>query len=216
MLKTKLLAPIVAATAIGGYAVYQKDQAPQDSTTLISETQAEAAIQLAMQPAAPPVFQPVGDYRELLRFDVYPNWVKSRWGRVSTAPYEPGLTGMRVAVVTGVSPTDLSGSLTYYFDDTHRVQKIQFVGTTDDTSRLVSQFTHQFGFKTYKSLNAGFYVAGSFNNPKGVLKLGHPVSIQTRRSGQVMVYFEILAPNSKFRLSDKSQFAIQRETQQTQ
>ncbi len=212
MLRTKLLAPAIAAAAVGGYAVYNhQDQSGAATTNVISEGETKAAIELANQPAAPPVFQAVADYREFLRFDVYPNWVKDRWLRVSTAPYEPGLHGMRVAVVTGVGPTDLSGSLTYYFDNTHRVQKIQFVGTTDDASRLVALLTQHFDFKTQRSLNAGFYMAGSKRKPSGVLKLGHPVAIHTRRSGQVMVFLEMLAPRSEFRLSEKAYFAIGNE-----
>ena len=213
MLKTKLLAPAVAAAAFGGYAVYNYDMESggPNATGPVSTEQTEAAIRLAAQPPAPPVFHEMNDYREFLRFDVYPNWVKSRWPRVSTVPFEAGLSGMRVAVVTGVGPTDLSGSLTYYFDDTHRVQKIQFVGTTNDSSRLVNLFTQKFDFKTHKSLDAGFYIAGRTGNPRGILKLGHPVTIQSGRPDQIMVYFEILAPQSEFRLSGKSLYAIRRE-----
>ena len=59
MLRTKLLAPVVAAAALGGYAVYNKvpSDGPVTPGAIVSEQQAEAAIQLAQQPELPPVIQ---------------------------------------------------------------------------------------------------------------------------------------------------------------
>ena len=59
-------------------------------------------------------FMPVTTLDEIFRFDLNPAWVKQRWDRVSNSPGDSGLSGLRVALVTGVNTHDLFGSLTYY------------------------------------------------------------------------------------------------------
>ena len=59
---------------------------------------------------------------EALRFDLTPQYVAQRWTRVSTSLRDRGLKGMRVPLVTGTDPTDLFGSVTYFFDGSNRVQ----------------------------------------------------------------------------------------------
>ena len=51
---------------------------------------------------------------------------------------ELDLQGYRVAYVSGTAETDIAGSLSYYFDNTHRLRRIAFNGTTGDARRLVS------------------------------------------------------------------------------
>lgn len=78
----------------------------------------------------------VADFAEVFRFNVTPGWVSTRWPRVTTVVDSRGLQGMRVVLVTGSSPTDLAGSLTYYFDHQQYVRRITFRGTSGDASRL--------------------------------------------------------------------------------
>jgi hypothetical protein len=93
----------------------------------------------------------VADLGEVIRFDATPSWVISRWSRVSTAAAGPDLQGYRVALVTGTREDDLAGSLTYYFNNQQRVQRITFQGTTGDARRLVGLLTQRYGFQQQTS-----------------------------------------------------------------
>ena len=111
--------PAIAAAAIGGYAWFDnqkpsENNSPETLETVatVSDESVDSATKVAAAPVLPMAFHPVGDFDEVFRFDIYPGWVKNRWARVSTAPAQPKLSGMRVILVTGVNPTDLKGSLT--------------------------------------------------------------------------------------------------------
>jgi len=70
----------------------------------------------------------------------------ARWPRVSTALAHLQLHGYRVPLVTGTTPADLAGSLTYYFNSKIEVQRITFHGTTGDVRKLVTLLTGHYGF----------------------------------------------------------------------
>jgi len=55
---------------------------------------------------------PVSDLNDVIRFDVSPGWVTSRWPRVTTTLAESGMEGLRVPLVTGTKVDDLAGGLT--------------------------------------------------------------------------------------------------------
>ena len=112
--------------------------------------------------AKPLEFLPITDFSEIFRFNVTPNWVKGRWKRISTNPGEDGLQGMRVALVTGVNSWDLHGSLTYYFDNSKKCQRITFRGWTGDPSRFLNMLTQRFDFEAQETHLAGFYLADNF------------------------------------------------------
>lgn len=88
----------------------------------------------------------VGQFWEVLRFDVTPSFVTDRWPCVTTSLYELDLQGFRVPLVTGTDPDDLAGSLTYYFNQQRLLQRITFAGTTGDYRRLLQLLTDHYGF----------------------------------------------------------------------
>ncbi len=88
----------------------------------------------------------VGQFWEVLRFDLTPNFVAQRWPRVTTSLHELNLQGFRVPLVTGTDPDDLAGSLTYYFNHQRQLQRITFAGTTGDYRRLLQLLTAHYGF----------------------------------------------------------------------
>ncbi len=96
------------------------------------------------QPAAPPE-APV-TAAEALRWDLTPAWVMNRWPRVTTLLAELDLQGYRVPLVTGTGPRDLAGSLSYYFDGTQQLRRIEFTGTTGDPYDLVVLLRDRHGF----------------------------------------------------------------------
>ena len=139
---------------------------------------------------------------DVFRYDVTLNSIRSRWDRVSSTPMFDGLVGYRVALVTGTNSWDIHGSLTYYFDEYQKCQRITFRGWAGDSTRLV-QLLQQHDFKKQPSQNAGFYLAKSRRRLKGALLMKHPtVMYRDNRMQQVAIVLEMNNPTSKFQLSE--------------
>jgi hypothetical protein len=84
---------------------------------------------------------------EIIRFDVSPNWLATRWPSVSRVAAPIGLSGYRVTLVTGVDDHDLSGALTYYFDNKGRVQRIHLAGFTGNPARIQALAVDQYNLE---------------------------------------------------------------------
>jgi len=85
-------------------------------------------------------------FETALQWKITPAWIMSTWPRVTTHLSELESQGYRVTLISGTTPTDVAGALTYYFDSKQVLRKITFNGTTGDARRLV-QFlaaTHRF------------------------------------------------------------------------
>ena len=95
--------------------------------------------------------------REVLRFDISPTWVMQRFPRVSTVHSDMQLDGMRVPLITGTQPTDLAGTLTYYFDSYQRLQRVNVHAVTGDPSRFVAELQHGYKFQQQPALGASLY-----------------------------------------------------------
>ncbi len=98
---------------------------------------------------------PAMSLHEVFNLNVSKEWVYQRWARKSTALSELGLFGIRVPLVTGTQLHDLAGSLTYYFSNNGRVERISFHGTTGDTTQLVMLVAQQFGLQQQSTPVAG-------------------------------------------------------------
>ncbi|MCC7083862.1 MAG: hypothetical protein IT427_02515 [Pirellulales bacterium] len=94
---------------------------------------------------------PLVDMNEAFRFNITPQWIISRWPRVTSGLPEPKLHGMRVALITGLLPDDLAGALTYYFTPTQQVARLTFSGTTGDPRRFVAFVKERFGFQPFNA-----------------------------------------------------------------
>lgn len=156
--KSLLSAALLAATTVP-YAVTtsigpkRPAGTPQAGLEPLAESPAPAA---QTAPSAVPVTKeaeaqlagpPVRDFREIFRFDVTPQWIMQRWSRVLTQTSEAEVRGYRVPLVTGHTPHDLAGSLTYYFNPEQQVEKIVFRGTTGDPRPLTALVTAQYGME---------------------------------------------------------------------
>ena len=151
--------------------------------------------------AAPMSFTPTIDLSTLFRFDITKQWITSRWDRVSTSPADQGLHGMRVALVTGTNSWDLHGSLTYYFDATHRVQRITYRGWTGDASRLVQTLQQQVQIRAQPTHWAGLYLS-----KRSGLLMKHPSVIdKSNPVQQLALILEINNPAGKTPLSNDFQ-----------
>ena len=136
--------PQPAATANGQAA--QTSQAP-----------GLAGLQAPSKPQSIEGF-PATDLKEVLHFDGTPAWVMSRWPRVSSGLATLDLQGYRVPLVTGTAQDDLAGSLTYYFNNEQKVQRITFLGTTGDTRPLVNLVTSRYGLVRQQDEGPGVHL----------------------------------------------------------
>jgi hypothetical protein len=98
---------------------------------------------------------PMVDLPEAFRWDITPQWVLSRWPRVSSGLPGDNLQGMRVALISGMRMDDMAGSLTYYFNAQQKCGKITFSGTTGDPQRLITLLVDRYGFKPFASADPG-------------------------------------------------------------
>ena len=111
---------------------------------------------------------------QVFRFDLTPQWVASRWPRVSTvAGSDPDQLGMRVVLVTGTRPDDVAGSLTYYFVRHHQLQRITFTGLTREPRRLLSAVVPPYQLKSQPTTDVAHYISGNPNEPTSEVTVRH-------------------------------------------
>ena len=155
---------------------------------------------------------PVADFAEILRFDIAPDWVAARWPRVTATTAELGLEGMRVPAVTGISLDDLAGSLTYYFNQYHQLQRLTFEGYTGDERKLVGMVTKYYGLQPEPTLDAGMYVARWNGHPSSILRIARaPIMTHDSPHSRLHVLLELNRPNMDFGLSPQALALIERD-----
>lgn len=119
---------------------------------------------------------------QVFRFDLTPQWVASRWPRVSTvAGSDPDQLGMRVVLVSGTRPDDIAGSLTYFFDQHHQLQRITFSGLTRDPRRLLATVVTPYKLKSQPTTDAAHYIGGNPADPTSEVIVRHMPVIATER-----------------------------------
>lgn len=131
----------------------------------------------------------IQDLTDIFRFDITPSWVTTRWPRVTTVLAERDLQGLRVPLVTGTNPDDLAGSLTYYFDSQHHLQRITFQGYTGDTRRLGAMCVDLYGLRPAPTLEAGYFLTEHEGQPRSTLRVSHLPIVQ---AGKPMARAEVL------------------------
>lgn len=110
---------------------------------------------------------------QAFRFDINPQWVSSRWPRVSMVHGGLDQLGMRVAWVSGTRPDDVAGSLTYYFDQHHQLQRITFTGLAAEPRRLLGTVISSYSLKSLPTTEAAHYVAGDPKQPTSEVLVRH-------------------------------------------
>ncbi len=167
------------------------------------------------QGALPPLAGPMVDQLgAVLRFDVSPAWVTSHWARVTTTLADTQLDGLRVPLVSGVSDTDLTGSLTYYFDKQQQVQRVTFHGTTGNPARLVQLLTEAYEFKREPSLGGEVYTRKWNGKPTSICRIRTaPVLRADMPNSKLEVLLEINRPGMTYGLSEAAKTLVEQERQ---
>jgi hypothetical protein len=163
----------------------------------------------ALPPLAGPAVDQLG---EVLRFDVSPAWVSARWARVTTTLADTQFDGLRVPLVSGTSDTDLTGSLTYYFDREQQVQRLTFHGTTGNSARLVQLLTETYQFEREPSLGGEVYTHKWNGRPTSVCRIRTaPVLRADMPNSKLEVLLEINRPGMRYGLSDAAKTLVEQE-----
>jgi len=158
----------------------------------------------AYQPSL--VGKPVDDLREVLRFDISPQWVTERFSRVTTVLAELKLDGLRVPLVTGTGAADLAGSISYYFDHSARLQRVMLHGFTGDPNAVVATMTQHYGLVAEPSLEAGVYSKRWNGMPVHFLRITRaPVVYSDALHHKFTVFLELNQPDLRFGISPESQ-----------
>jgi hypothetical protein len=125
------------------------------------------SAKVASTPARGPVIE------EAFRFDISPQWVSQRWQRVSMVHGGIDQLGMRVAWVSGTRHDDVAGSLTYYFDPHHQLQRITFSGLAAEPRRLLDAVIPAHALRSLPTTEAAHYVAGNPEQPTSEVVVKH-------------------------------------------
>jgi hypothetical protein len=112
---------------------------------------------------------PVVPLEEALQVQIHPQWIVARWPHVTTVVSETNLSGYRVPIITGHQPHDVVGSLTYYFDHTHKLRRISLIGNTRDENKIVALTMQQFALRPEPTLQGGLFLARNGQTPLSAL-----------------------------------------------
>lgn len=151
----------------------------------------------------------IPDLREVMRFDISPDWVINRFSRVSTVLADLSLEGLRVPVVTGTNANDLAGTLTYYFDRQGRLQRLTVHGFTGKPDRLVETMTKHYGLTHEPSLEAGVYTKRWNSSAIHFLRLTHaPVVYSDAIHQKYTLFLELNHPDLAYGISNEARRII--------
>jgi hypothetical protein len=145
---------------------------------------------------------PVANLEGILRFDISPRWILDNWPHVATTRADDELDGLRVPLITGTRPHDVAGSLTYYFDKQHVVQRIALDGIVGDERHLVSVVTRLFQLQPDPHVDARVFVSKWNGRPTSALWI-HRLPVVSADSPYQKFEFalELNRPNHYFGLS---------------
>ncbi|MFP6692357.1 MAG: DUF6690 family protein [Pirellulales bacterium] len=148
-----------------GQRLFGRGSEPQNSTT-------DGAVAQTMEPvdhdvprvlsdpsnqgSVPSELAPVKNLGEVLDFRITPPWVLGNWPIVTTGLRSGGLFGYRVPLVSGTTEQGVTGSLTYYFTPSQRLERIELLGDTGDARQLVKIVTETYGLRRAITKNNEF------------------------------------------------------------
>lgn len=150
-------------------------------------------------------YQPPIDLRNVIRFDVTPEFVYRSFPRVSTVLSDLNYDGLRVPLVSGTQSYDVAGSLTYYFDNTKSVRRIQFQGVTGDANSLVQLMIHHYRFNPERSLGGQLLTMRWNNRITSFMHVAPaPVVTAEQPNARFAFFLEINKPSDHYGLSQEA------------
>lgn len=172
--------------------------------------------QLQQQPNASVGGGMVTDLREVLRFDIVPGWLPQRFARVTTVTSNVQMDGLRVPLITGTQPKDIAGTLTYYFDASQSLKRINLHGLTGDPTQLANLMVQFYQVKPEQSLGGQLFTARWNNRVTSVMQISPaPIIYAGADHSKYIIFLELNQPSNQYGLSDEAS-EILRTTQATQ
>lgn len=153
---------------------------------------------------------PVVSLAEILRFDITPEWVLSRFPRVSTLLSEMNLDGLRTPLITGSSPGDMAGTLTYYFDRYKRLKRVSIHATLGDPTRYLIELQKAYQMSQEPSLGGSLYVIKWNGTPTSVLHISPASVIYSDLSyGRYNLFLELNQADLEYGLSTEARQLVE-------
>ena len=172
--------------------------------------------QLQQQPSTSVGGGAVTDLREVLRFDIVPGWLPKRFARVSTVTSNVQMDGLRVPLITGTQPNDIAGSLTYYFDASQSLKRINLHGLTGDPTPLANLMVQFYQLKPEQSLGGQLFTTRWNNRITSVLHVAPaPIIYAGADHSKYILFLELNQPTNQYGLSEEAS-EILRTSQATQ
>lgn len=172
--------------------------------------------QIQQQPTTSVGGGAVTDLREVLRFDIVPGWLPQRFARVSTVTSNVQMDGLRVPLITGTQPKDIAGSLTYYFDASQSLKRINLHGLTGDPTPLANLMVQFYQLKPEQSLGGQLFTTRWNNRITSVLHVAPaPIIYAGADHSKYILFLELNQPTNQYGLSEEAS-EILRTSQATQ
>jgi hypothetical protein len=109
----------------------------------------------------------------------------------------------RIGLVTGSQPTDLTGTVTYYFDANKSVQRIQFFGNTGDPSMVIGMMVQFYRLQPEAALGGQLFTTRWNNRVTSFLHVRPAAVVQAGySSSNYQVFLELNQPSMHYGLSD--------------
>ena len=158
----------------------------------------------------------VSDFREVLRFDIVPDWLPQRFSRVSTVTTNVQMDGLRVPLITGTQPNDIAGTLTYFFDASKTLKRIQLHGLTGDPSKLANLMVQFYQLKPEPSLGGQLFTTRWNNRITSVMQISPaPIIYAGADHSKYILFLELNQPSNQYGLSEEATEVL-RTSQATQ
>ena len=156
------------------------------------------------------------DLREVLRFDIVPGWLPQRFARVSTVTSNVKMDGLRVPLITGTQPKDIAGTLTYYFDSSQMLNRINLHGLTGDPTLLANLMVQFYQLKPEQSLGGQLFTTRWNNRITSVMQISPaPIIYAGADHSKYIIFLELNQPTNQYGLSDEASEVL-RNAQATQ
>lgn len=148
--------------------------------------------------------QTITDLREVIRFDISPGWVPQRFQNVTTVLADKNLDALQVPLVTGASEFDINALLTYYFDASRTVKRIQLVGRTANAAPMAALMQQYYGLQSQPSLGGHLYTTRWNNNVTCLLHVAPAPMQQPGMNDRYAFVLELNQPSLAYGLSEQA------------
>jgi len=126
------------------------------------------------------------------------------------------MDGVRVPLITGTQSKDIAGSLTYYFDASQALKRINLHGLAGDPTSLAALMVQFYQLKPEQSLGGQLFTTRWNNRVTSVMHIAPaPIIYAGADHSKYIVFLELNQPDNQYGLSDEAS-GILRTAQATQ